>query len=252
MGKTKIEWADYTFNPWVGCTKVSAGCKNCYAEAQMDKMYSFASWGKGQPRRKTSPQNWKKPLMWNKQAMAEGWRPRVFCASLADVFDREVPDMWRLELFDLINATKGLDWLLLTKRPDYAFAFFRERLGGVWPENAWIGTSVEDESQTIRVPWIERIPAPVRFLSCEPLLGPVPLGGMDIDWVIVGGESGANHRPIEADWVRDIRDQCASAGIPFFFKQWGGRTAKTGGRLLDGAEYEGMPSIRSVVAKDAA
>ena len=230
---SKIEWTDHTFNPWIGCTKVSDGCRFCYAENLMDTRYGRANWGKGKPRVQTSPANWKKPLAWNRQAERDGRRYRVFCASLADVFDFEVDDAWRDRLFSLIEATPNLDWLLLTKRPENAKRYLAQRYGGDpfvrggIPENIWIGTSVEDQKAAAsRIPILLEIPAVVRFLSMEPLLGSVDLGPYlegeaRLDWVIVGGESGQHARPSHPEWFLSLRDQCVAAGVAFHFKQWG-------------------------------
>ena len=259
---SKIEWTDHTFNPWIGCTKVSDGCKYCYAETLMDK------------RVRTSAANWREPLAWNRQAKAEGRRYRVFCASLADVFeykpDQPEMDDWRRELFQMIVNTPHLDWLLLTKRPELVNETI-ERVTGfsdseMWffTSHVWIGTSVENQEQADkRIPELLEIPAAVRFLSMEPLLGNVQVDLDGINWVIVGGESGANARPMHPDWARSIRDQCQDAGVPFFFKQWGewadgtemwhnedlqwrGCMVRLGkskaGRLLDGREWNEIPT----------
>lgn len=248
----------YTFNPWIGCAKVSPGCANCYA-AQQDKFRHWTpeGWGKGKPRKRTSPANWKQVERWNREAGELGIRPRVFCASLADWLDDEVPVEWLADLLDLIRRTPHLDWLLLTKRPQN----WRARMVAVceidgdslawsWlrgnaPTNVWIGTTAEDQPRVEeRIFALLRIPARVRFLSCEPLLGPVDLGLMtyrgsvgrdlpgivltttrrSLDWVICGGESGPGARPMHPDWARSLRDQCAAAGVAFFFKQWGNWT----------------------------
>lgn len=262
MENSKIEWTDHTFNPWIGCTKVSDGCKHCYAETLMDKRYGRVQWGPQGKRIRTSAANWKKPLKWNREAAAAGQRARVFCASLADVFE-DKPEVytWREELFGLICDTPHLDWLLLTKRPENVDDMFSEivapvRLGWEDFPNIWIGTSVENQKQADkRIPALLRIPAAVRFLSMEPLLGPVYLTSLmndglcslgtgyvnclkgfcfdasydgyydigdrvnKINWVIVGGESGVDARPMDVEWARSIRDQCREAGVPFFMKQ---------------------------------
>lgn len=243
-----IEWTHHTHNPWVGCTKVSPGCKHCYAERDMDKRRGFARWGDHGTRVVTSDANWRKPLAWDRKAREAGERHRVFCASLADVFeDREDLIGPRERLFDLISDTPHLDWLLLTKRPENLEAMlpwtsahageYRERY---WP-HVWLGTSVEDQQRADeRIPAMLKIPAAVRFLSMEPLLGPVDLTRLTyrgdrlnpldttndqaaphIDWIICGGESGPNARPMHPAWARSIRDQCQAAGVPFFFKQVG-------------------------------
>jgi len=242
---TSIEWAHATFNPWSGCAKVSPGCANCYAANLPPSMRRGAGWGEGRPRIIASDAYWAQPHAWNRKAAKEGKRMRVFCASTADVFEaRDDLDVHRERLFNLIIETPWLDWQLLTKRPEHAVKWWlaREddaRANGAeawWPPNAWIGTSVENQEQAeARIPHLVQIPAEVRFLSCEPLLGPVSLlvaafNGSDsfsalygIHWVIVGGESGrgANIRPMHPRWVRDIRDDCKQAGVPFLFKQWG-------------------------------
>lgn len=182
---------------------------------------------------------WNQPGRWNKQAAADGNRIKVFCASLADVFDGEVADEWRDDVFALIRNTPHLDWQLLTKRPENAVKY---AAGIEWPQNAWLGVSVEDQERAGRAEIIAQVPAPVRFLSCEPLLGPVKLKLTDIDWVIVGGESGPGFRPMQKEWVQDLRDQCQAAGVAFFFKQWGGNTADAGGHLLDEVTYHQFPN----------
>ncbi len=198
MGENSaIAWTTHTFNPWIGCTKVSPGCANCYAES-FDKRvgggliteesagvvmkYKALRWGVGRPRTRTSPANWKKPLAWNAKALAAGVRHRVFCSSLADVFDDEVPREWLRDLFALIKATPNLDWLLLTKRPenyDRLDGGFDPETGGVlnvWPRNVWLGVTVENQEQANRrIPLLLAQDAVVRFLSCEPLLEPVAL-----------------------------------------------------------------------------
>jgi protein gp37 len=230
---TKIEWTDHTFNPWTGCTKVSPGCDGCYAEAWA-KRSGTVRWGVGEPRRRTTDANWRLPPKWNAQAEREGRRFRVFCASLADVFDNAVPDYWRADLYELIAATPHLDWLLLTKRIGNAAAMLPRYMGGDLVPNVWIGATVVNQEEADRdIPKLLAVPARVRFLSIEPMLGPVDLGqalagglelvrrGATIDWIIAGGESGPKARPAHPDWFRSLRDQCAAAGVPFMFKQWG-------------------------------
>jgi len=253
MGEnTGIEWADHTFNPWIGCTKVSPGCDNCYAEALATRRLGVA-WGPHAERRVTADSTWRQPLAWNRKAEREGRRARVFCASLADVFDNQVPETWRTELWRLISNTPHLDWLLLTKRPQ----LISKSLPASWlfgmPENIWLGTTTENQAEADRrIPHLLAVPAKMHFLSCEPLLGPVRLDRLahgdesDLDalrgqiihtpqhvavrptplnnkigWVIAGGESGPGARPCNVRWMRSIRDQCAAAGTPFFLKQWG-------------------------------
>jgi protein gp37 len=261
---TKIEWADHTFNPWIGCTKVGPGCDHCYAEADFDKRRHVVTWGAGQPRKLTADSTWALPRRWDKKAQIQGVRYRVFCASLADVFDNEVPVQWRISLVKLILRTPHLDWLLLTKRignaADMLETAFRAVHSGRegWadnvPPNVWIGATITSQAEADRdIPKLLRVPAAKRFLSMEPLLGPVELlewlrsdcwqgsrpgpsgrGGVtcmdcngyghqcrSLHWVIVGGESGPGARPMHPDWARSLRDQCKAAGVPFLFKQWG-------------------------------
>ena len=239
MGRnSSIEWTHHTFNPWIGCTKVSAGCQFCYAEEQMDKRWGKVKWGPAGTRVRTSPAYWTQPMAWDKAAANAGERHRVFCASLADVFE-ERSDLvdWRAELTHLIRRCRNLDWLLLTKRPGRVNALLKEATG--WEpqhwlhdnRHVWIGTSVEHQDAAYeRVPQLLGINAAVRFLSLEPLLGPVDLhrsiGGLwlgpdGIGWGIVGGESGPHARPMSPAWARQLRDQLVGAGVPFLFKQWG-------------------------------
>lgn len=243
---SKIEWTDATFNPWLGCTKVSDGCKHCYAETLMDKRYGRVKWGPQGTRQRTSDAYWKKPLAWNRKAEAEGRRWKVFCASLADVFeDRYELLVWRNDLWLLIQRTPHLDWLLLTKRPENVHSLVPFRWVDVdWPANVWIGTSVENQEMADRrIPELLKVPARIRFLSCEPLLGPVDLqpwlhmtgipatvrvgarelpgSFMPFHWVIVGGESGQKARPFYIEWAQDLVKQCDYAGVPVFVKQLG-------------------------------
>lgn len=278
MGEhTKIEWAHHTFNPWIGCERVSAECRNCYAETWDARGLNGPEthWGKDTPRRRTSDANWRLPLRWDRKAAVDGVRRRVFCASLADVFeDRDDLDPWRTDLWDLIETTPNLDWLLLTKRPENVEMLAGDfaqciscGLNPVDPFNWWcicggtvrpplnvrLGTSVGHQSSIDRVAaLIDAADGAPTFLSCEPLLGPLDFGtgGLDgIDWVIAGGESGPNARPMHPDWVRSIRDVCLDSGVPFLFKQWGefdehGERVgkKVAGRILDGTTWDQVPS----------
>lgn len=223
---TTIEWADHTFNPWTGCVKVSPGCDHCYAESWSKRAGAkVGKWGAGAPRVRTTAANWKLPIKWEAGAepfqAAHGRRQRVFCASLADVFDNEVDPQWRADLFDLIGRTPNLDWLLLTKR-------IGNVLGMLRPEdysllNLRIGvTIVNDEEAARDLVKLMRLPLP-NFLSMEPLLGLVDITPYlpFLNWVIAGGESGPGARPSHPDWYRSLRNQCAVAGVPFLFKQWG-------------------------------
>ncbi len=234
---SNIEWTDHTFNPWIGCTKVSPGCANCYAETLNNRM-KWAEWGKGGKRKRTSVANWRKPHQWN--ASANGLRPRVFCASLADWLDDEVPEEWRLDLLQLIEDTPNLDWLLLTKRI--------ERLQGwgeMLPRNVWLGTSAEDQLRwDERVPILMSIPATVHFVSAEPLIGPIHMNEARPEWLIVGGESGPKSRPMEGEWVKHLHDQC-DPRTAFFFKQWGGVNKKAAGRELDGRKHDEFPVLNA-------
>ncbi len=271
-----IEWTHHTFNPWIGCTKVSPACDNCYAE-DWDKRYNGGKhWGPRAPRRLTK--DWQTPIKWNKKAAELGIRYRVFCASLADVFDNAVPEDWRRALWYLIKQTPNLDWLLLTKRPQNILKMLPADWGAGYP-NVWLGTTVENQEEANRrIPHLLRSPAKIRFLSCEPLLGPIDLntdnlwfldgecdhfidpetnvcecssclsGGktqdVGIDWVIAGGESGPLYRSANPDWFRSLRDQCLEAGVPFLFKQWEGANQtviKKLGRELDGVIWDQYP-----------
>lgn len=245
MENSKIQWCDHTFNPWMGCTKVSTGCKHCYAETMMDKRWGKVKWGPQGERVRTSPANWNKPLKWNDDHVDGQPRQRVFCGSLCDVFeDIHYLNHWRFDLFDLIERTPNLDWLLLTKRPENVMEMVPASWGvdqAGFPDNVWVGTSVENqETADVRIPSLLTIPAKVRFLSCEPLLSEVNIVDQPywdwrytydyfqlafgistppIDWVIVGGESGPGFRPMQTEWVKSLMKQCARAGIAFFMKQ---------------------------------
>lgn len=288
---SKIEWTDHTFNPWMGCTKVSPACANCYAERDFDHRYKKVQWGPSGTRVVTSDANWQKPLTWNRTAESLGVRHRVFCASLADVFEDWHGPMHdakgrqlaltmndvRIRLFDIIDRTPNLEWLLLTKRP--------ENISRMWPtwedapaeydgkpaymNNVWLGTSVENQEYADkRIPELLKCRdlSPVLFLSCEPLVGSVDIEhwlfnydspgvycGPSINWVIAGGESGPNARPSDANWFRSLRDQCEAASVPFHFKQWGEFNVdglrvgkKVAGRLLDGVQHDGLPHIHNI------
>lgn len=255
---SKIEWCDHTFNPWTGCTKVSGACDHCYAESWAKRSGHPELWAGD--RRRTSAANWKQPLKWNAAAAKAGVRARVFCASLADVFDNQVPEDWRSDLWSIVRDTSNLDWLMLTKRPQNipkmlpaAYGFGDpdhpvDKQEWPWP-NVWLGTTAENQEEADRrIPHLLAVPAKVHFLSCEPLLAPIDLTSLPsqsgigryldalsnagvhsssadipakIDWVICGGESGPHARPMHPDWARSLRDQCAAAGVAFHFKQWG-------------------------------
>lgn len=317
--QTGISWTDSTFNPWMGCTKVSPACDHCYAERDT-KRFGRVQWGAGQPRVRTAKSTWAKPKTWNDAPFWEcscgfrgseptqsgaimlGGRPtcpnclttelrrarrRVFSASLADWLDNEVPSEWLVDLLDLIRKTPNLDWLLLTKR----IGNWRSRLrlaadacwdaeiggnrdlydwictwlGGDAPANVWIGATVIDQPEADRdVPKLLAVPARIRFLSIEPMLGAIDLMPMfehraevhndtGVQWIICGGESGPHARPMHPDWARSLRDQCATAGVAFHFKQWGewlgfasdspcfdfGQDGETIAARVDGTTYGG-------------
>jgi protein gp37 len=256
---TCIEWADHTFNPWIGCTKVSPACDHCYAETLATARLGVA-WGPHAERRRTAPSTWRQPLAWNRRAEREARRFRVFCASLADVFDNSVPIEWLVDALDVIRTTPHLTWLLLTKRPqligrriDEAFARLGQGIDrgdllmwlALWrdnrpPENVWLGTTVENREEMFRRgPPLRAAPAVRHFWSAEPLLGDLGTIPAEImpGWIITGGESGPKARPSHPDWFRSLRDQCQAAGVAFYFKQWGewrhsfGHPAGTPGRF---------------------
>lgn len=236
--KTKISWTDSTFNPFVGCARVSPGCEHCYAQA-LDKRVGGAvdpsdgvkklRWGPSAPRIRTSAALWKKPLLWNRRALARGKRHLVFCSSLADVFeDRPELVAWRQDLFELIAATPALTWQILTKRPENFARLMPSRTAivgepGPWP-NVWLGTTVEDQRRAEeRLPHLLGVAAAVRFVSAEPLLESLALLEWldEVDWLICGGESGPHARPFDLEWARSLQMQCAKLGTAYFFKQAG-------------------------------
>jgi protein gp37 len=244
---TKIPWANSTVNPWIGCTKVSPGCAKCYAERQHKRMPFGELWGPNAERHVTSDAYWQQPLKWNAEAEKSGIRRRVFCGSMCDVMeDRGELENVRRRLYRTIMETPYLNWLLLTKRPEN----LRELLplGWSWEPrpNVWLMTTVENADYLWRADELRRVPAVVHGLSIEPLLGPLPylhkhLEG--IEWVIVGAESGPKARPMDEDWVREIRDQAVSAGVPFFYKQRieGGRKIEL--PELDGKVWAQIPEV---------
>ncbi len=273
---SKIEWTHHTFNPWWGCAKVSPACKHCYAETWARRVGSDV-WGAKAARRFFTDRHWGEPVRWNREAEAAGERRRVFCASMADVFERKAGlGPWRDRLWDLIESTPMLDWLLLTKRP-HNIEKMSPWAGGDWPGNVWLGTTVENQHWAEkRLPHLLKHAAKVRFLSCEPLLGAVDLVGASaglehqLDWIIAGGESGPHSRPMSPEWARGLRDQSEELGAAFHFKQWGHwvprelltteqkkiimiddvEMAAVGkgkaGRMLDGRVWDGLPLVGSV------
>lgn len=227
---TLIAWTHHTFNAWWGCWRFSAGCINCYAE-QLNKRWRRAVWGRNGLRWVPSEAYWAEPVLWNKKAAAAGVRRRVFSNSMSDVFEEhdDLPPL-RARLFSVIRQTLNLEWLLLTKRPENIAAMVPADWGDGYP-NVTLMTSVENGDVDHRIATLQGLPAVRRGLSCEPLIGPVELRGRlaGIHWVIVGGESGGGARPMDAQWVRDIRDACAEQGVAFFFKQAGNVLGKAWG-----------------------
>lgn len=231
---SNIEWTEVTWNPVTGCTKVSPGCKFCYAEAMSKRLKAM-----GMDRYRNEfqvtlqPDVVEQPLRWRK--------PRVvFVNSMSDLFHDDVPLAFLQRVFDVMKRCPQHTFQVLTKRAERLEELAPEL---PWPANVWMGVSVEDEKRTSRVAHLQRVPAAVRFLSVEPLLESIPDLPLDgIHWVIVGGESGRKPRPIDRDWVTGIRDQCLDAEVPFFFKQWGGRNKKAAGRLLEGRTWDEMPA----------
>lgn len=251
--RSRIEWTDATWNPTTGCTKVSEGCDHCYAHALAHRLLSdhyrarlpvvdtranrtdpFAVrvW----PERLDQPIRWKEPR-------------KIFVNSMSDLFHVDVPEAFARDVFEVMLRADWHIYQILTKRPSRAVRFFTRNAdlfpAGEIPEHIWMGTSVENQAVIRRVWQLRRLAARTRFLSCEPLLGPLSLDLEGIHWVIVGGESGIGSRPLDLSWARDVRAQCAAAAVPFFFKQVGGRTPKAGGRLLDGRAWDEMPRVRA-------
>lgn len=232
MAQSTIEWTDFTFNGWIGCTRVSPGCDNCYAAAQ-DRFRGWTAegWGAGKPRRRTSETNWAQPKRWNKAAQARGVRARVFCSSLADVFDNEAPDEWRADLAQLIAATPMLDWQLLTKRIGNASRMLAAMFPVGAPSNVWVGATIVNREELLRDgPKLMATSARVRFWSAEPLLedlGELPRHLVP-DWVIIGGESGPRARPMDLAWAESLLKRCEAAGAKVFMKQLGARPQQAG------------------------
>ena len=221
MGDTSIEWADYTFQSWIGCQRVSAGCDNCYAET-MAKRFGWHAWD-GSERRPMSEAYWRQPLGWDRKAREAGERRRVFCASLADVFDPKAPPEVRERLWRLIAETPHLDWLVLSKRPERFAEFLPDDWGDGY-SNVWLGISAEDQANyERRWPILAETPAVLRFVSYEPALGPLTLAhhGDVPDWLILGGESGPGARPMDPHWFRTVLGECEARGVVPFLKQWG-------------------------------
>jgi protein gp37 len=255
MGQqSRIEWTDSTWNPVTGCTQVSAGCDHCYALSLAHKRLRD-TYLKQPPVRNSSedaanpfavrlwPDRVSEPLRWRTPR-------RVFVNSMSDLFHADIPEAFVRELFKVMLQADHHCFQILTKRPARAARFFNRNAelfaGRRMPAHIWLGTSIESQAVAYRAEQLRLVPARVRFLSCEPLLGPLSLNLRSIRWVIVGGESGRGYRPLCLDWVRAIRDQCLERGVAFFFKQVGGYTPKAGGRLLDGRTWDEFPSTRKV------
>ncbi len=242
--RTGIEWTEVTWNPTTGCDRISAGCDNCYALALAKRLRAMGAkkyQNDGDPR--TSGPGFGLTVHPSVLRQPYGWRtPRlVFVNSMSDLFHAKVPLDFIRAVFKVIAETPQHTYQILTKR-SARLRKIADRLD--WPDNLWMGVSVENADVLYRVDDLRTVPARVRFLSCEPLLGPLPsLDLSGIDWVIAGGESGPGHRPLDPAWVSMLRDRCVAAGVPFFFKQWGGRTPKEGGRELDGRLWDEMPSL---------
>lgn len=240
--KSAIEWTEATWNPTTGCDKVSPGCDNCYALALSKRLKAMGAEKyqlDGNPA--TSGPGF--GIATHESALSQplGWRsPKlVFVNSMSDLFHAKVPLTFVQRVFDVMRATPQHTYQVLTKR-SARLPKIADKLD--WPENLWLGVSVEDNNHLNRVDHLRQVPVAVRFLSCEPLLGPLPdLNLSGIDWLITGGESGPNARSVDAEWVREIRDKCIESDVPFFHKQWGGRTPKSGGRELDGSVWGQMP-----------
>ena len=249
---SKIEWTTHTFNGWWGCVKVSAGCDNCYANTWANRM-GHDVWGPHAERRVLSPDHYRLPVHWNKLAQEAGERHKVFCSSMADTFENRTDLIEpRQRIFELIDETSNLDWLVLTKRPQNIRKLIPKEYD--YPANLWLGTSVENQDaadKRIRY-LLEHHCAAVRFLSCEPLLGPVDIrkylqpniDGSKIDWVIIGGEAGGHSRPMNPLWATSLIEQCQKAGTAVFFKQWGDYVPFK--RVsADGKQYRTVPVFKS-------
>jgi protein gp37 len=239
-----IEWTDTTWNPVTGCTKVSAGCDNCYAERFSERFRGVV----GHPFERgfdltIRPERLNQPLAWMKPRL-------IFVNSMSDLFHKEVPRDHIAKVFDTMEQADWHIYQVLTKRSTLLMTFLNERYKVRRPpSHIWFGVSVEDQQATSRIIHLGKAKAAVRFLSIEPLIAPIGTLNLEgIDWVIVGGESGPRARRLDPRWVIDIRNQCVAAGVAFFFKQWGGRTPKSGGRLLEGKEWNQFPAVRPSAA----
>ena len=239
--KSAIEWTDATWNPATGCTKISAGCDHCYAERFSERFRGVP----GHPFETgfdltLRPERLRQPLAWRQPRM-------IFVNSMSDLFHKQIPKRFVGQVFDTMEEANWHTFQVLTKRSSLMREFLKRRYGqGCGPAHIWCGVSVEDGTKVSRVSHLRETPAGVRFLSIEPLIGRIGALNLEgIDWVIVGGESGPGARPMDPEWVREVRDQCVAAGVAFFFKQWGGLRPKTGGRTLDGREWSEFPMAKS-------
>ncbi len=270
--RTRIEWTSATWNPTTGCDRVSSGCDHCYALTLAKRLRAAGNPRyqlDGDPRR--SGPGFGLALHWDKIDQPLGWtRPRlVFVDSMSDLFHAKIPVAFVERVWDVMARAPQHRFQILTKRPGRMASVLRRVCPDPLP-NVWVGTSIENQDWArIRIPKLLETPAAVRFLSCEPLLGPLDItawlrmsdgadgeisninGFRRIDWVIVGGESGPSHRPMDPEWARSVRDQCQAVAVPFFFKQWGGRTPKAGGRLLDGRLWDEMPGRATAIIRPA-
>ena len=243
--RSAIEWTDATWNPVTGCTKISPGCAHCYAETITLRFKRGGPFLPGKttialhPERLDDPGKWRSPRT-------------VFVNSMSDLFHEEIPFEFIDQVFQRMATYAHHIYQVLTKRPERLLEYVDWTDGQRWPDHIWIGVSVENQFWVDRrVPLLLRVPCSVRFLSCEPLLKPIKLDLDGIHWVIVGGESGPRARKMEEAWALDIRDQCDRQGVPFFFKQWGGRHSKAGGRMLEGRAWNGMPDMGSLASREA-
>lgn len=242
MAKSSIEWTEMTWNPVTGCNKVSQGCKFCYAEIMAHRLKAM-----GLDKYKngfdvtTHPDTLDEPYSWKKSRV-------VFVNSMSDLFHEDIPLDFIQDVFKVMNDNRRHVFQILTKRPEILLEY--DKVGDLdWADNIWMGVSVEDESVMHRIDTLAETSAHVKFLSCEPLIGPIPnMPLQNIDWVIVGGESGHNPRPMKLKWAIDIKSQCKNADVPFFFKQWGGRNKKKAGRELEGRVFNEMPDMPQAFA----
>lgn len=239
MANSSIEWTEMTWNPTVGCTKISAGCKFCYAEVMARRLKGMGQdkYKHGFTVVKPHPASLNIPYTWKTSKV-------VFVNSMSDLFHEKIPLDYIKQVFAVMNDNPQHVFQVLTKRAERLFEFHKELK---WTHNIWMGVSVENQKMADRIDFLRKTKAKVKFLSLEPLIGPLyNLNLKKIDWVIVGGESGHRPRPMDADWVLDIQEQCEQADVSFFFKQWGGRNKKASGRLLNGKTYDEMPEIAKV------